>query len=132
MTNETQIKERIHSWVKAVQERDYDGILAWHHRDIVMYDVPPPFQSVGIDAYRKTWDLFLSVLEKGAQAFQLIDLHIVAGEDVAFCYSPMKCVYQDTRLQRVIDLDFRLTVGFKKIDGQWWFVHEHHSVPSED
>jgi ketosteroid isomerase-like protein len=27
-------------------------------------------------------------------------------------------------------LDFRLTIGFKKIDGQWWFEHEHHSLPA--
>ncbi len=25
-----------------------------------MFDVPPPFKSVGLDAYRKTWDLFFS------------------------------------------------------------------------
>jgi ketosteroid isomerase-like protein len=30
-----------------------------------------------------------------------------------------------------VDLDFRLTVGLRKIDCQWTIVHEHHSVPSE-
>jgi ketosteroid isomerase-like protein len=29
-------------------------------------------------------------------------------------------------------LDFRLTVGLRKIDGQWTITHEHHSVPAED
>jgi ketosteroid isomerase-like protein len=28
-------------------------------------------------------------------------------------------------------LDFRLTVGLKKIDGRWVIVHEHHSIPSQ-
>lgn len=130
MTNENKIRERVQSWAKAAQERDWAGILAWHHKDIVMYDVPPPFQSIGIDAYRITWELFFSCLERGARSFQVGDLHITAGEDVAFCFSPMKCVYHDGKLQRTVELDFRLTIGFKKIEGEWWFMHEHHSVPA--
>ncbi|WP_411755896.1 nuclear transport factor 2 family protein [Sinorhizobium meliloti] len=27
-------------------------------------------------------------------------------------------------------LDFRLSIGLKKIDGEWSIVHEHHSVPT--
>ena len=131
MTNESPIEQLIRAWATAVQEQDWDGILAWHHKDIVMYDVPPPFQSSGIEAYRRTWEEFLPALEKGARSFQLIDLHITAGEDVAFAYSPMKCVYHDGRQQRDVELDFRLTIGLKKIDGQWWIMHEHHSVPAE-
>jgi ketosteroid isomerase-like protein len=130
MNNEQQIGNRVENWVKAVQEKNWDGILAWHHADIVMYDVPPPFQSIGIEAYRKTWEDFLYALEKGAHSFQLIDLQVTAGEDVAFCHSPMKCVYNDKDGQRV-QLDFRLTIGFRKIGGEWWFMHEHHSVPAE-
>jgi ketosteroid isomerase-like protein len=59
------------------------------------------------------------------------DLHITAGEDVAFCFAPMKCVYHDGKGQR-IELDFRLTIGLKKIDAEWWFMHEHHSVPANN
>jgi ketosteroid isomerase-like protein len=29
-------------------------------------------------------------------------------------------------------LDFRLTIGLRKIDGQWMIAHEHHSVPAVD
>ena len=129
MTNEEQIRRRVADWEKAAQEKNWDGIMAWHHKDLVMYDVPPPFQSIGTDAYRKTWELFFSCLDNGPKSFQVVDPHITTGEDVAFCYSPMKCIYFDKA--RRIELDFRLTIGFKKIDGEWWFVHEHHSVPSE-
>jgi len=130
MNNEEQIRNRVESWAKAAWERNWEGVAAWHHPDIVMYDVPLPFQSVGMDAYRKTWELFWRGLEKGPQAFQVVSLHITAGEDVAFCYAPMRCIYFDKANQRT-ELDFRLTIGFRKIEGEWWFVHEHHSVPSE-
>lgn len=128
MTNDEQIKGMVESWAQAVRENDMEGIMAWHHPDIVMYDVPPPFQSTGIEAYRKTWDLFY-FYEQEVDAFRIVDLSVVAGEDVAFCYAAMKCIYFDEQQQR-IDLDFRLTIGFKKITGQWWFMHEHHSVPA--
>ncbi|HEX3933603.1 MAG TPA: nuclear transport factor 2 family protein, partial [Puia sp.] len=82
MTNEQQIHQRVKHWAGAVQEKNWEGILAWHHKDIVMYDVPPPFQSVGVDAYRETWKDFLYALENGSHSFVPGDLHITAGEDV--------------------------------------------------
>jgi ketosteroid isomerase-like protein len=27
-------------------------------------------------------------------------------------------------------LQFRLTMGLRKIDGQWRIMHEHHSLPA--
>ncbi len=30
-----------------------------------------------------------------------------------------------------VELDFRLTIGLKKINNQWTIIHEHHSIPSE-
>jgi len=124
-----QITAMMEQWAKAVREKDLEGIMAWHHAGIVMYDVPPPFQSVGIAAYRGTWDLFYSC-EQEKDGFTIVDLHVVAGEEVAFSYAAMKCIYFDKAGEK-IDLDFRLTTGFKKINGQWWFVHEHHSVPAD-
>jgi len=129
MNNEEQIKALVENWAGAVRDKDLNGIMAWHHQDIVMYDVPPPFKSVGLEAYKKTWDLFYSC-EQGENSFQIADIHVIAGEEVAFCYTDMTCAYFDID-KRWIDLDFRLTIGFKKIDGKWWFIHEHHSVPAE-
>jgi len=128
MDNEAQIRKLVEDWAGAVRRKDIDGILAWHHQNIVMYDVPPPLQSVGIAAYKKTWDLFYSYQQE-ENSFQVADLKITAGEDVAFGYALMKCVYFDHDKQRIA-LDFRLTIGFRKINGQWWFMHEHHSVPA--
>ena len=58
--DEVAVKELIENWAKAVRAKDYSGILAHHAPDIVMFDVPPPLESTGIEAYRKTWDLFFS------------------------------------------------------------------------
>jgi hypothetical protein len=54
------VRNVVESWAAAVRHRDYEGILKNHSSDVVMFDVPPPFQSRGIEAYKKTWDLFFS------------------------------------------------------------------------
>ena len=127
-TNEEQIKQLVERWAEAVRNKDMEGILAQHSADMVMYDVPKPFKSVGIDAYRKTWDTFYRFTKLGVFDIQTLD--IVAGDDVAFCYAEMKCA-DNSDGKGFAELDFRLTVGLRKVDGEWVVVHEHHSVPSE-
>lgn len=126
MNDENEIRRLVEEWAKAVRERNLDGILAHHSSDIVMFDVPPPFQSVGIDAYRKTWELFFSGTEP--DRFDIHELKIFTGDDVAFCVATMQCSWKNGGAFE--DLDFRLTIGLVKKDGMWMVVHEHHSVPA--
>ena len=126
--NEVEIRQLIEDWAAAVRKEDIGSILAHHDDHMVMYDVPPPFQSVGIEAYRKTWDLFFTFTRPSV--FDIQELHIVADENVAFCFTAMKCADKSNSIEYE-ELDFRLTIGLKKINGQWTIVHEHHSVPSE-
>ena len=126
--NEADIRAIIENWAKAVRNKNIESILAHHSEDIVMYDVPKPFQSVGIDAYRKTWDTFYAYTKLGV--FDIQELKVIADENVAFCFGRMKCADKSNSVEYV-DLNFRLTVGLKKINNQWTVIHEHHSIPSE-
>jgi ketosteroid isomerase-like protein len=62
--------------------------------------------------------------------FDIQELNIKAGEDIAFCYATMKCS-DKSNSDEYVDLPFRLTIGLEKTDGQWVIVHEHHSIPAE-
>ena len=126
--NETQIRQLVEDWALAVRNKDIEKILAHHSNDIVMYDVPEPFQSVGIEAYRKTWDLFFAFTKQSV--FDIQKLNIVAGENVAFCFATMKCSDKSDGGD-FVDLPFRLSMGLKKINNEWIIVHEHHSIPSK-
>jgi ketosteroid isomerase-like protein len=97
---------------------------------MMMFDVPPPFQSKGIEAYRKTWDLFFSWAHNPA-VFDIKEMKVTAGDDVAFVTAAMRCAGGEAGSADA-DLDFRLTIGLHKIDGQWTIVHEHHSVPASE
>jgi ketosteroid isomerase-like protein len=93
-----------------------------------MFDVPPPFLSRGLDAYMATWETFLSWSEKPV-ANDFHDAEISAGKDVAFATAIGRCAGVDSNGKRE-ELQFRLTICFRKIDGRWHVVHEHHSLPA--
>ena len=128
-TAKTQIKVLIEAWADAVRRHDLSGILAHHDQDIVMFDVPPPLQSRGLDEYKKTWDLFFGY-HKPSQAFDIEELAITAGEDVAFAVAVMRCGPGSGPPEG--EFLFRLTIGLRKVDDEWRIAHEHHSVPATD
>src|SRR4030095_10741185 len=86
-SNEEQIRRLVNCWAKAVRAKDMEGALAYHAKDIVMFDVPLPLQSKGIEAYKKTWKLFFDNNPSGSGSFELNKLKIIVGDKVAFCHA---------------------------------------------
>jgi uncharacterized protein (TIGR02246 family) len=128
-SNDTEICALIERWAAAVREANVEAIRSDHAPDILMFDVPPPFMSRGLDAYMATWDKFLSWSEKPV-VFDVHDVAVTAGQDIAFATAIGKCAGVDPNRKREV-LEFRLTMGFRKIDGRWCIMHEHHSLPAE-
>jgi uncharacterized protein (TIGR02246 family) len=127
--DERQIRSLIERWAQAVHAGDLDAVLADHSTDIVMFDVPPPKEGVrGIDAYRETWPPFFEWQRRGA-VFDIVELDITAGEDVAFAHALLRCGTAE-ELDRDPDLRLRLSVGLRKDGDRWIVTHEHHSFPS--
>jgi ketosteroid isomerase-like protein len=93
-----------------------------------MFDVPPPLVSRGLDAYMASWDTFFTWAEKPV-AFDFHDVKVTCGVDVAFATALGKCAGVDPDGKREA-LEFRLTMGLRKIKGRWCVMHEHHSLPA--
>lgn len=130
-TNEEQIRTLIQRWAEAVHRGDLSAVLADHSEDIVMFDVPPPYEGVrGIDAYRQTWPPFFQWQAQGA-SFEIESLDITAGDHVAFAYALLRCGTPDDFADDP-DNRLRLTLGLQKRDGRWVVTHEHHSFPATD
>jgi ketosteroid isomerase-like protein len=105
---------------------DLPTVLASHADDIVMFDVPPPEQGVrGLDAYRDTWPGFFERQASGA-VFDIESLDVTAGADVAYAFALLRCG-TPAEFEQDPDHRLRLTVGLRKLDGQWVVTHEHHS-----
>jgi uncharacterized protein (TIGR02246 family) len=124
------IRTLIERWTHAVQQEDLAAIRADHDPDILMFDVPPPFMSRGLDAYMATWQLFFANVAKPV-SFSFEDIEVTAGSDVAFATAKGSYIDIDRAGKRE-PLQFRLTMGLKQIDGRWRVVHEHHSLPATD
>jgi ketosteroid isomerase-like protein len=110
-TIEAQIRDLVEGWARAVRSKNIDGILANHSPEILMFDVPPPAQSKGMEAYKKTWDVFFAWFQDSG-VFDISELDITAGDDVAL---PLRCAGTEANGDK-IELDFRLTICFRKID----------------
>jgi uncharacterized protein (TIGR02246 family) len=129
-SDETQIRALIERWAAAVHGGDLDRVLEDHAHDIVMFDVPPPYDGVrGIDAYRDTWPPFFEWQARGA-SFEIVSLDVVAGADVAYAHALLRCGMPE-ELEANPANRLRLTLGLRKQDGRWVVAHEHHSFPLE-
>jgi ketosteroid isomerase-like protein len=122
------VRAVIEAWVSAVGRCDLDGVVAAHGDDVVMFDVPEPQAGVrGIDAYRSTWPPFFEWIGAGAR-FELDELHVEAGADVAFAWALLRCG-TDHDLATAPDRRLRLSFGLRHDRSGWQIVHEHHSFP---
>lgn len=127
--DESTIRELINRWAGAVHTGDLNGTLADHDPNIMMFDVPPPYQGVrGIDAYRESWPPFFEWQRQGA-LFEIVELDVTAGDDVAFAWALLKCG-KPADFEANPDNRLRFTVGLRKVDGRWVVTHEHHSFCS--
>jgi uncharacterized protein (TIGR02246 family) len=131
MTDEAAVRDLITRWADAVHTEDLDTVLADHDPDIVMFDVPPPYDGVrGMQAYRDSWPPFFEWQRQGA-LFEIVELDVTAGDDVAFAHALLRCG-MPAELEANPDNRLRLTIGLRKRDGRWVVTHEHHSFPSVD
>jgi uncharacterized protein (TIGR02246 family) len=127
---EREIRELIERWARAVHAGELDTVLADHTGDIVMFDVPPPYDGVrGIVDYAATWPGFFA-WQAGGASFEIVSLEVTAGEDVAFAHALLRCGTPE-ELAAHPERRLRLTVGLRREDGRWLVAHEHHSFADE-
>ena len=126
--DEQDIRSLIDRWARAVRDEDRAAIRRDHDPEMLMFDVPPPLVSHGLDAYMATWEMFFRNVEKPV-AFDFYDVRVTCDTGVAFATAIGRCV--DNSSGKREPLEFRLTMGLRKIQGRWRVMHEHHSVPAD-
>jgi ketosteroid isomerase-like protein len=95
--------------------------------EMVSFDIIPPLQYAGSDAYRKVWQQTFALFQDPIN-IEIRDLHIIAAESVAFSYCFLRI--NATMIDgHTIDYWERLTCCFQKIKDKWLIVHEHVSLP---
>lgn len=125
--NEAAIRELIDGFVKAIRTKDINGVMSVFAPEIVSFDLGPPLQHGGGETFVKRWqELFESY--QGPIGYEVRDLSITAGDDVAFSHS-LNRVSGTTKNGKKSDRWLRWTACYRKVNGKWLIVHEHVSVP---
>ncbi len=124
---EGEIRALIERWASAVQNQDIETIVAQHSPDLLMFDVPPPNELRGIDAYRDSWAPFFDHFKDGG-VFAIERLDVIVGDRVAFATALLQCGTEE-ELRRHPTTRLRLTIGLRRERDRWMIAHEHHSYP---
>ena len=126
---QSDIRALENQFIAAFKAKDLDAIMKVYVPDqtLVVFDVVPPRQYVGADAYRKDWKEFLDSLN-GPITVELNDLAIASDHNLAYGHSIQHVAGTDKQ-GKPLDLTVRVTDVYKKIKGHWLIIHEHVSVP---
>jgi ketosteroid isomerase-like protein len=126
-SDEVQLRTLIEAWAHAVRTMDVEGIVDAHAPDVLLFDSVIPFQARGADAYRAAWLHFFPSSWR-AGICRISELRVTAGDSVAFCSGLLRCGGIEADGSEVA-ATLRLTMGFHKLQGRWWILHEHYSEP---
>jgi uncharacterized protein (TIGR02246 family) len=111
----------------AFNAKDLDRIMEAYAPDVFVFDLVPPRQYVGWEAYRADWKTLLGGF-KGPLTFTMSDLAIRADGDLAYSHSIQHLVGTNLDGSKA-DLTVRVSDVYRRIEGHWKIVLEHVSVP---
>ena len=127
--NEAAIREMIGGFVKAIRAKDIFGVLSVFAPEVVSFDLGPPLQHGGGEAFMKRWqELFESF--QGPIDYEVRDLSITVGDEVAFSHSLNRIAGTMKNGQKT-DRWLRWTACYRKNHDKWRIFHEHVSVPAD-
>lgn len=125
--DEVQIRQLVDNWAEALRAKDINGLMSHYAPDSVLFDILPPLEHRGVEAYRKLWEECLPYFQ-GLIGYEIRNLNITIGSDVAFSHSLNRMSGTTTNGEE-IDNWMRVTVCYRKMNGKWMVTHEHVSVP---
>lgn len=123
----SEIRTVLEAWAAATRENKKDEILKNHADDCLIYDVLQPMQYEGAESYRRSWDQWQPETQ-GEAIFNLENLVIAAGNDVAFAHGLIRCGGTTPDGHKFRDL-VRSTFCLRKVAGSWLIQHQHVSKP---
>jgi ketosteroid isomerase-like protein len=128
-SDEAEIRQLIDSRLEAIHAKDTNAVMASSAPDFLLFDLAPPLQHRGADMNRKGLEEWFTTF-RGAVGYELRDLSITAGDEVAFGHSLARISGARTDGTQT-DVWVRATLCLRRIGGKWTIAHEHVSVPFE-
>ena len=125
--DEAEIQRLLDDGTRSIRDKNIEGVMSLYAQEVVSFDIVPPLRYIGADAFRKVWEEVFSSFQ-GPIDYEIHDLNITVGDDVAFTHSLNRISGTMNNGQKT-DLWLRWTACFRKINGKWLIVHHQNSVP---
>ena len=127
--DEARVRALLADRTAAMRAGDADRVVASRAPDAVLYDLAAPLQLAGPAAADapglRSWFAGFD----GPVDWELRDLTVVAGDEVAFAYALSRMSATPKGSDESFTLWFRSTFGLRKVAGEWTISHEHRSTP---
>jgi ketosteroid isomerase-like protein len=121
-----QIRTVVDALVSAIRAKNVDAVMAHYASNVVAFDLLAPLQHRGAAAIRKRMTEWFASYD-GPLGYEMRDLSIVADEEVAFCHSLNGS--NGMRNGANVEMWWRATNGFRRVNGEWAITHAHSSEP---
>jgi uncharacterized protein (TIGR02246 family) len=125
--DETQFRQLIANQMSAVCAKDVERVMSHYAADVVAFDVKPPFQTQGANAWRRTWAACLPHFPDSFQ-IETRDLSLNVSGDLAVAHWLFRFTGMGEN-HAATQTWLRCTVAYRRTRGQWQIIHEHVSVP---
>ena len=125
--DEAAIQGLLDDCIRSLRDKNIEGVMALYAQEVVSFDIVPPLRYIGADAFRKVWEEVFFVYQ-GPIDYEIADLSITVGDDVAFTHS-LNRISGTMNTGQKTDLWLRWTACLRKINGKWLIVHHQNSVP---
>lgn len=126
---ESEIQQWMNDFKQAFEAKDTKAVMALYAPDVLAYDIVPPLQYVGSDAYAKDWDTYFASY-KGPVTLEYQDCHISTSGDLAV----VTCLERNTGTLTngtPVSIWLRSTTALRRVNGRWLDFHDHVSVPTD-
>ncbi|PUB20276.1 ketosteroid isomerase-like protein [Promicromonospora sp. AC04] len=122
-----EIRRKVDRIAEALHAKDLDGLRQIYAADVVSFDVEPPLQHVGLEAKLKNWANVFAFFRD--VHYEVRDLTLTVDGTVAFGHGFGRLSGTLESGAATSGMWVRVTLCFRKVDGNWLITHDQVSVP---
>ena len=126
-SGESEIRALMANWAEALERKDVAGLTAAYVPDALLFDAIPPYKSEGVETIRDVWNGCLPHFPERFRS-EHRDLVVTMTGEMAVVHGLHRVVPEDPN-HPCGNTWLRITVCFRRVEGEWKVFHEHVSLP---
>jgi ketosteroid isomerase-like protein len=128
--DKNEIRTVVEGRAATLQTGDVKALLAYYAPRVVEFSLAPPLRQQNDAQDPEPVERWMATFEAPPKR-AVTQLEIAVSGDVAYATS-IDCLTATPKgMPESFSLWYRVTLGLRKVDGEWLIAHEHESVPFE-